>query len=216
MAQRVKRLPARWKTWVRSLRPGFDPWVRKIPWRRKWHSTPVLLPGKSHGRRSLVQATVHGIAKSRTRPSDFTFTLQTLHPVVQHWLARPYTISLNSCFSHISTDSPWALYIPRELSSKESACQRRICRRHKFDSWVGKIPWRRKWQPTPVFLPWESQGQKSLVGYCLQSHKELDTTEHTHTFHVPARCLYSNPPPDSPDLFPLLRISVLGSAAVTK
>ena len=34
--------------------PGFDPWVRKIPWRRKWQPTPVLLPGKSHGQRSLV------------------------------------------------------------------------------------------------------------------------------------------------------------------
>ena len=35
-------------------RPGFHPWVRKIPWRRKWHPTPVLSPGESHGRRSLV------------------------------------------------------------------------------------------------------------------------------------------------------------------
>ena len=34
--------------------PGFDPWVGKITWRRKWQPTPVLLPGKSHGRRSLV------------------------------------------------------------------------------------------------------------------------------------------------------------------
>ena len=34
-----------------------------------------------------------------------------------------------------------------------------------FDSWVGKIPWRRAWQPTPVFLPGESHGQRSLVGY---------------------------------------------------
>ena len=39
--------------WVNS-RPGFNPWVGKIPWRRKWQSTPVLLPGKSHGQRSLV------------------------------------------------------------------------------------------------------------------------------------------------------------------
>ena len=42
------------------------------------------------------------------------------------------------------------------------------CRRHKrcgFDPWVGKIPWRRKWQPTPVFLPGESHGQRSVVGY---------------------------------------------------
>ena len=35
-------------------RPGFDPWVRKISWKRKWQPTPVLLPGKSHGWRSLV------------------------------------------------------------------------------------------------------------------------------------------------------------------
>ena len=47
--------------WLRQLsvclqcgRPGFDPWVGKIPWRRKWQSTPVLLPGKFHGQRSLV------------------------------------------------------------------------------------------------------------------------------------------------------------------
>ena len=37
---------------------------------------------------------------------------------------------------------------------------------HRFDSWVGKIPWRRVWQPNPVFLPGESHGQRSLVGYC--------------------------------------------------
>ena len=48
------------------------------------------------------------------------------------------------------------------LSSKESACQ---CRRSKFNSWVGKMPWRRKWQPTPVFWPGESQGQRSLEGF---------------------------------------------------
>ena len=34
-----------------SRRPGFDLWVRKIPWRRKWQPTPVFLPGKSHGQR---------------------------------------------------------------------------------------------------------------------------------------------------------------------
>ena len=46
-------------------------------------------------------------------------------------------------------------------AGKESACQ---CRRPGFDPWVGKIPWRRKWQPTPVFLPGESHGQRSLAG----------------------------------------------------
>ena len=43
-------------------------------------------------------------------------------------------------------------------------------------SWVEKIPWRRKWQPTPVFLPGKSHGQKSLEGYSLWSCKELDMT----------------------------------------
>ena len=47
------------------------------------------------------------------------------------------------------------------------------------DFWVGKIPWRMSWQPTPVFLPGESHSQKSLVGYNPWSHKETDTTEVT-------------------------------------
>ena len=59
--------------------------------------------------------------------------------------------------------------------------QCRRCKRRGFDPWVGKILWRRKWQPTPVFLPGESHGQRSLVGYSPQGCKELDTTEHTHT-----------------------------------
>ena len=45
-------------------------------------------------------------------------------------------------------------------------------------SLVRKIPWRRKWQSIPVFLPWESHGQRSLEGYSPRSHKESDTTEH--------------------------------------
>ena len=51
-----------------------------------------------------------------------------------------------------------------------------------FDPWVGKIPWRRKWQPTPVPLPGESHGGRSLVGYSPWCHKESDTTERLH-FH---------------------------------
>ena len=39
------------------------------------------------------------------------------------------------------------------------------CRRCGFDPWIREIPWRRAWQPTPVFLPGESHGQRSLVGY---------------------------------------------------
>ena len=63
--------------------------------------------------------------------------------------------------------------LPRWLSGKESACQ---CKRHGFDPWVRKTPWRRKWQPTPVFLPGKSHGQWSLAGYSPWGHKESDTT----------------------------------------
>ena len=51
------------------------------------------------------------------------------------------------------------------------------CRRPGFNPWVGKISWRREWLPTPVFLPGESYGERSLVGYSPWGHKELDTTE---------------------------------------
>ena len=49
-----------------------------------------------------------------------------------------------------------------------------------FNPWVRKIPWRRKWQPTPVFLPGKSHGQRSLVGYHPWGYKELDTVKQLH------------------------------------
>ena len=66
-------------------------------------------------------------------------------------------------------------------SGKEPTCQ---CRRHKrcrFDPWVGKVTWRRRdtWQPTPVFLPGEPHGQRSLVGYSPWGCKESDVIEVT-------------------------------------
>ena len=67
--------------------------------------------------------------------------------------------------------------LPKWPSIKESTCQCRRCWRCWFNPWVGKIPWRRKWQPTPVFLPRKSHGQKSLVGYSPWCHKQLDITE---------------------------------------
>ena len=57
-------------------------------------------------------------------------------------------------------------------------------REHEFDPWVRKIPWRRTWQPTPVFLPGESHGQRSLGYYSPWSHKESDTTEATEHAHM--------------------------------
>ena len=68
---------------------------------------------------------------------------------------------------------------PGGANGREPAC---LCRRHKrsgVSRWVGKIPLRRAWQPTPVFLPGESLGQTSLGGDGPQGLKEQDTTEVT-------------------------------------
>ena len=90
------------------------------------------------------------------------------------------------CNGHMSTwvHTPLlvvSLGLPRWCSGRESACQRRRHRRCGFNPWAGTIPWRRKRQLTPVFLPRESHGQRSLAGYSPWGRKKSDTTEHTHT-----------------------------------
>ena len=60
--------------------------------------------------------------------------------------------------------------LPSDSQTVESACQ---CRRHGFDPWVGKTPWRRKWQPTPVFLSGRSHGQRSLLSCSPWGHKRV-------------------------------------------
>ena len=62
------------------------------------------------------------------------------------------------------------VWLPRLLSGKESACQWRSCR---IDSWIRKIPWSRKWQPTPVFLLGKSHGQRRLMDYSPWSRKRV-------------------------------------------
>ena len=73
---------------------------------------------------------------------------------------------------------------PKGSSSIGSTCQSRRWRRCRFNPWVGKIPWKRKWQPNPVFLPGESHGQRSLAGYSSRGRNEWDTTEQA-TEHAP-------------------------------
>ena len=64
------------------------------------------------------------------------------------------------------------LGFPGVASGKESDCQYRRHKRHRFDARVGKIPWSRKWQPAPVFLSGKSHGQRNLVGYSPWGCKE--------------------------------------------
>ena len=65
---------------------------------------------------------------------------------------------------------------PCGSDGKASACNEGVWG-SGFDPWVGKIPWRRKWQATPVLLPGKFHGWRSLVGYSPWCRKELDTTE---------------------------------------
>ena len=72
--------------------------------------------------------------------------------------------------------------LPWQLSSKEPTCQYRRC---KFDHWVEKVPQRRKWQSTPVFLPAKSHQQRSLEGYSSQGCQESDMTQQLNN-----NCIY--------------------------
>ena len=62
-----------------------------------------------------------------------------------------------------------------------------VCERPGFNPWVRKISWRRKWQPTPIFLPGKSHGQRNLVGYSPWGRKESDTTEQLHFLSLSKR-----------------------------
>ena len=109
-------------------------------------------------------ATVHGVAKSQTRLSDKLF-----HFSVYNWMIQlPIFVSFYvSGFFHIIYLIVFILIrgLPRWCSGKEFACQYRRCRRLWFDPWVEKIPWYRKWWPTPIFWPGKFHGKWSLEGY---------------------------------------------------
>ena len=118
--------------------------------RGKWQPTPVFLPGESQGRGSLVGCRLWG----RTESDMTEVNLQQQQHAV------------------------WGDF-PGGTRSKEPSCQ---CKRHEWcslNTCVGKIPWSRAWQPTPIFLPGESHGQGSLAGYSPWGLKESDMTEAT-------------------------------------
>ena len=103
------------------------------------------------------------------------------------WEALPGVKTTRQIYPQLATG--FSLSFPGGTNSKEYTCQCRRCKRRGFDLWVGKIPWRRKWRPTPGFLPRKSQGQRSLAGYSPWSRKKSDTTEQlalslsTHYLH---------------------------------
>ena len=133
----------------RHKRRGFNPWVMKSSWRRAWQPTQVFLPEEYRRQRSLG-----GHSPQCRKESDTT-------EATQHILTL-------MCSALELGDLSTLQGLPQCL------CWLRIClrcRRPWFDPWVGKIPWRRKWQSAPVFLLGKSHGQRSLAGYLQWDHK---------------------------------------------
>ena len=96
-----------------------------------------------------------------------------------------YVISYNACLSVCLSAVPSRSILPSFSLKRILLCLQ--CRRPRFNSWVRKISWRWKWQPTSVFLPGEFHGQRNLVDYSPWGCKESYTTEwhtHTHTHSV--------------------------------
>ena len=106
-----------------------------------------------------------------------SYISQSKHHFPKSLMSAPFSLSLSMPFYHIliiQLNSSVTVCIlsrilslkmhilPRWLSGKESAYQ---CRRCRFDPWIRKIPWRKEWQPAPVFLPGKSYGQRILAGY---------------------------------------------------
>ena len=108
---------------------------------RETHSTSLKL--KQHTQAFHIEALITPYLFISTDPYCLTHSSHTLH---LHTLVCP----------HSPTGLPWWVRQSR-------ICLQ--CGRPRFSPWVGKVPWRRKWQPTPVFVPGESHGQRSLVGY---------------------------------------------------
>ena len=89
------------------------------------------------------------------------------------------------CCSSILLIVVCVLRLPRWHSGKESSCQHKRCR---FDPWIIKRPWRRKWQPTPVFLPGKFCGQRSVLKSGMQLSQLTLTHAHAHT-HTHTVCI---------------------------
>ena len=124
-------------------------------------------PLQYSGLENSMDCIVHVVTKSRTRLERLSLS---------GWLTE-LRETLNSLNHQCIIKGKG---FPGGASGKKPACQ---CRRHErqgFDPWVGKIPWRRAWQPTPIFLSGEYHGQRSLAGYSPQGVRpESDTPEAT-------------------------------------
>ena len=183
----------------RCKRCGFDPWVGKIP--RGGHDNPLQYSCLGNPTDRVVwQATVHGVTKSRDTTEQLIHTMRKQiqralarclgAPVLSDSTAQPQGL-LPPCperaymlfHSTRGGDTIFAemlhlLWKKSSLKIWESSFanflfKKTFLSRH---NWLMRYKWHRKWQPTPVFLPGKSYGQRSLAGYSLWVEKELDIT----------------------------------------
>ena len=120
--------------------------VALVAKRRQWHPTPVLLPGKSHGRRGLVGCSPWGRQESDTTEQlHFIFSLSCIgegngNPLQCSCLENPRDRRAWWAAVYGVTQSRTWLKQLSSSSGKEPACQCRKCKRHRFNPWAGKIP----------------------------------------------------------------------------
>ena len=139
----------------------------------------TLMLGKIEGRRRRGDRGWDGWMASLTQWS--LGRLQELVMDREAWRAAVSGVAKSWTWLSDWTELNWGFPGGTVLHNKESACQYGRRKGLGFNPWVGKIPWRRKWQPTPVFLPGESHGWRSLVGYSPRGRKESDMTKRLHS-----------------------------------
>ena len=145
---------------------SFDQWTSiffsstSLPYGATWYSRLIFLSYPSSPRNKLWSLSLRNVSKSHVMALDVLIALGVSLP---SQMAEQGTICMRTNLCGL----PWW------LSGEESVCQ---CRRCGLNPWVRKIPWRRKWQPSSVFLPGKSHGHRSLAGYSSWGLQELDMT----------------------------------------
>ena len=127
------------------------------------YSKQTWLPGREWGRNKL--GNWGSFLYRRLDPLFWTF----------HWVLGTLKLLYIKYITNKDLDFPGGTVV------KNPPINNRRWKRHEFDPWFAKIPWRRKWQPTPVFLSEIFHGQRSLAGYSPMGHKESDMTKRLNT-----------------------------------